>query len=194
MGDHQGEGEVVNIHVTDLTPTQRACIERSQNFRASIAARAAELEHRKVNAALEALCVVAREAPLSQTPLIQSAEAMPADAEPSPNWFVVVEPKHGDFPSIRDIQRKVCEHYGVTLIDILSRRRTADIVRPRQLAMYLCKKFTLHSLPQIGRRFGGKDHTTVLHSVQKMEHLCPRDAALAHDIAILTETITGVQQ
>jgi hypothetical protein len=54
MGDHQGEGEVVNIHVTDLTPTQRACIERSQNFRASIAARAAELEHRKVNAALEA--------------------------------------------------------------------------------------------------------------------------------------------
>jgi hypothetical protein len=184
----------MNFHVAGLTPTQRAAVMRHQNFKANIEASAAALARRKVNEALEALCVVARETPLSQTPLIQSAEAMPTEGEPSPNWFVVVEPKHGDFPSIRDIQRKVCEHYGVTLIDILSRRRTADIVRPRQLAMYLCKKFTLHSLPQIGRRFGGKDHTTVLHSVQKMEHLCPRDAALAHDIAILTETITGVQQ
>jgi hypothetical protein len=184
----------MNFHVAGLTPTQRTAIARHQSFKASIEARAVALAQRKENAAFEALCVVAREAPLSQTPSIQSAEAMPADAEPSPNWFVVVEPRHGDFPSIRDIQRKVCEHYGVTLIDILSRRRTADIVRPRQIAMYLCKKFTLHSLPQIGHRFGGKDHTTVLHSVQKMDHLCPRDAVLAHDIAILTEAITGVQQ
>jgi hypothetical protein len=179
-----------------ITPTQRAAIERHQNFRASIEARAAALVDRKTNAAFEALCVVAREAPLSCTPSIQTIapEAMPAETDPSPNWFVVCEAKRSDYPSIRDIQKAVCKHYDVTLIDMLSRRRTADIVKPRQLAMYLCKKLTLHSLPQIGRRFGGKDHTTVLHSVQKMERLCLQDSALAHDIAILTEAITGIQQ
>jgi hypothetical protein len=170
----------MNIHVTDLTPTQRACVDRSRTFRETIAAKAAELEHRKVNAALDALCVVAREAPLTHIPSIQTIapEAMPAETDPpSPNWFVssASEPKRSDYPSIRDIQNAVCKHYDVTLIDMLSRRRTADIVKPRQLAMYLCKKLTLHSLPQIGRRFGGKDHTTVLHSVQKMERLCLQD-------------------
>lgn len=183
----------MNIHVTGLTPTQRTAIERHQSFRASIEARAAALADRKMNAAFEALCVVAREAPLSQTPSIQTTGEMPAEV-PSPNWFVVSEPKRSDYPSIRDIQRAVCEHYDVKLIDMLSSRRTANIVKPRQIAMYLCKKLTLHSLPQIGRRFGGKDHTTVLHSVQKLDRLCPRDAEIAHDIATLLHAITGIQQ
>jgi hypothetical protein len=189
----------MNLHVTDLTPTQRECIERSQNFRASIAARAAELEHRKMNAALEALCVVAREAPLTHSPSIQTIapEAMPAETDPpSPNWFVVLasEPRRSDYPSIRDIQKAVCKHYDVTLIDMLSRRRTAIIVKPRQVAMFLGKKLTLHSLPQIGRRFGGRDHTTVLHAVRVTPLRARADAVLAHDIAILTQTITGIPQ
>lgn len=189
----------MNMHVIDLTPTQRSAIIRHRSFRETIAAKAAELADRKANEALNALRLVSLETPLSLTPSLQAVtmEDVPAEADPlAQNWFEVLpaEPKRSDYPAIRDIQKAVCKHFDVTLIDMLSRRRTADIVKPRQLAMYLGKKLTLHSLPQIGRRFGGKDHTTVLHSVQKMERLCLQDSALAHDIAILTETITGIQQ
>jgi hypothetical protein len=131
----------MNFHVAGLTPTQRAAVMRHQSFKANIEASAAALARRKVNEALEALCVVARETPLSQTPLIQSAEAMPTEGEPSPNWFVMLatDPKRSDYPSIRDIQKTVCKYYDVRLIDVLSTRRTAIIVKPRQVAMYLCK-------------------------------------------------------
>jgi chromosomal replication initiator protein len=104
------------------------------------------------------------------------------------------EPKRSDYPSIRDIQKAVCKHYDVKMMDLLSSRRTAEIVKPRQVAMFLCKDLTPHSLPQLGRRFGGKDHTTVLHAVRKVERLCQCDAELAHDIATLTKAITGIQQ
>jgi chromosomal replication initiator protein len=67
----------------------------------------------------------------------------------------------------------------------LSSRRTANVVRPRQVAMYLAKQLTLRSLPEIGRRFGGRDHTTVLHAVRKIENLVHTDTSLAEEIEIL---------
>jgi chromosomal replication initiator protein len=67
----------------------------------------------------------------------------------------------------------------------LSSRRTANVVRPRQVAMYLAKTMTLRSLPEIGRRFGGRDHTTVLHAVRKIEGLVGSDASLAEEVEIL---------
>ena len=69
--------------------------------------------------------------------------------------------------------------------DLLSSRRTANVVRPRQVAMYLAKTLTLRSLPEIGRRFGGRDHTTVLHAVRKIETLAGNDSALADEIETL---------
>ena len=69
--------------------------------------------------------------------------------------------------------------------DLLSSRRTANVVRPRQVAMYLAKTLTLRSLPEIGRRFGGRDHTTVLHAVRKIENLVNTDNALAEEIELL---------
>ena len=75
---------------------------------------------------------------------------------------------------IEDIQKLVASHYSVTRADILSSRRTATVVKPRQVAMYLSKALTLRSLPEIGRRFGGRDHTTVLHAVRKIEGLSRR--------------------
>jgi len=74
-------------------------------------------------------------------------------------------------PSVTRIQEVVARQYGVSRFDLLSSRRTANIVRPRQVAMYLCKTLTLRSLPEIGRRFGGRDHTTVLHAVRKISWL-----------------------
>lgn len=83
---------------------------------------------------------------------------------------------------IEDIQRLVASHYSVSRADILSSRRTATVVRPRQIAMYLAKSLTLRSLPEIGRRFGGRDHTTVLHAVRKIEGMVTKDQELAGEI------------
>ncbi len=86
---------------------------------------------------------------------------------------------------IEDIQRIVARQYNVSRADLLSSRRTANVVRPRQVAMYLAKVLTLRSLPEIGRRFGGRDHTTVLHAVRKIENLAGSDSALADEIETL---------
>jgi chromosomal replication initiator protein len=83
---------------------------------------------------------------------------------------------------VEDILRIVAKHYGVSRADLLSSRRTANVVRPRQIAMYLAKTLTLRSLPEIGRRFGGRDHTTVLHAVRKIEGLVQGDKGLAEEI------------
>ena len=86
---------------------------------------------------------------------------------------------------IEEIQRIVARHYNVSRSDLLSSRRTANVVRPRQIAMYLAKTLTLRSLPEIGRRFGGRDHTTVLHAVRKIESLIGTDNGLAAEIEAL---------
>ncbi|WP_420412557.1 chromosomal replication initiator protein DnaA [Roseibium sp.] len=86
---------------------------------------------------------------------------------------------------IEDIQRVVSKHYNVTKADLLSARRTRTIVRPRQIAMYLAKVMTPRSLPEIGRRFGNRDHTTVLHAVRKIEEMARADYALAQEIELL---------
>jgi chromosomal replication initiator protein len=86
---------------------------------------------------------------------------------------------------IDDIQKLVASHYNISRADILSSRRTANVVRPRQVAMYLSKVLTLRSLPEIGRRFGGRDHTTVLHAVRKVEELAAQDKNLSETIELL---------
>ena len=86
---------------------------------------------------------------------------------------------------VEDILRIVAKHYGVSRADLLSSRRTANVVHPRQIAMYLAKTLTLRSLPEIGRRFGGRDHTTVLHAVRKIEGLVSGDKVLAEEIEVL---------
>jgi len=90
---------------------------------------------------------------------------------------------------IEEIQRVVARHYNVTKQDLLSNRRTRSIVRPRQVAMYLAKMMTLRSLPEIGRRFGGRDHTTVLHAVRKIEEMMGGDSKLAQELELLKRLI-----
>jgi chromosomal replication initiator protein len=86
---------------------------------------------------------------------------------------------------IEDIQKLVASRYNVSRSDILSERRTAAVVRPRQIAMYLSKVLTLRSLPEIGRRFGGRDHTTVLHAVRKIERQIGEDNTLQDEVELL---------
>lgn len=89
--------------------------------------------------------------------------------------------------TIQEIQRAVADYYSMPRSEMLSARRTWNIVRPRQIAMYLAKRLTLRSLPEIGRRFGGRDHTTVLHAIRKIERLRLADASLDAELAELEE-------
>jgi chromosomal replication initiator protein len=97
----------------------------------------------------------------------------------------LIRPQDPRKVKIEEIQRIVARHYNVSRSDLLSSRRTANVVRPRQVAMYLAKTLTLRSLPEIGRRFGGRDHTTVLHAVRKIEHLVGNDTSLADEVESL---------
>ncbi len=91
--------------------------------------------------------------------------------------------------SIEDIQKRVAEHFNVRLGDMHSPRRARAVARPRQVAMYLCKQLTTRSLPEIGRKFGGRDHTTVMHAVRKIDELKREDSALAEDIELLKRSL-----
>ena len=93
--------------------------------------------------------------------------------------------------TVDDIQKAVSEYYGMKQADLLSDRRNRAIARPRQTAMWLCKQLTTRSLPDIGRRFGGRDHTTVLHAVRKIEELKGVDAPIAADLEALLRKLRG---
>jgi chromosomal replication initiator protein len=88
--------------------------------------------------------------------------------------------------SIEEIQKKVAAHYSIKLNDMFSPRRVRQVAVPRQIAMYLAKKLTTLSLPEIGKNFGGRDHTTVLHAVKKIEELVNEDTNISEDIKLLT--------
>lgn len=90
---------------------------------------------------------------------------------------------------IEDIQRVVSRHFNVSRQELVSNRRTRVIVKPRQIAMYLAKTMTPRSFPEIGRRFGGRDHTTVLHAVRKIEGLMDNDTKLSHEVELLKRLI-----
>ena len=116
-------------------------------------------------------------ATLSHAPIcIETAEAAIRD---------LVRTREPKKIKIEDIQKLVASHFNVSRADILSSRRTAIVVKPRQIAMYLAKILTLRSLPEIGRRFGGRDHTTVLHAVRKIDGLARTDGGLSEELELL---------
>lgn len=93
--------------------------------------------------------------------------------------------------TIEEIQRRVAEYYNVRLADMLSARRARAVARPRQVAMYLAKQLTSRSLPEIGRKFGGRDHTTVIHAVRKIDELCHLDSGIEEDVDLLRRMLEG---
>jgi chromosomal replication initiator protein len=93
--------------------------------------------------------------------------------------------------TIDEIQRKVAEHFNLRLTDMHSARRARNVARPRQIAMYLAKQLTARSLPEIGRKFGGRDHTTVMHAVRKVEELMTDDTQIAQDVDVIRRALTG---
>lgn len=91
--------------------------------------------------------------------------------------------------TVEEIQRRVSEHYNIRLSDMVGPKRLRSYARPRQVAMYLCKHLTSRSLPDIGRRFGGRDHTTVMHGVKRIEELKLQDGQIAEDLELLRRSL-----
>jgi chromosomal replication initiator protein len=91
--------------------------------------------------------------------------------------------------SIEEIQRRVAEHYNIRISDLIGPKRLRAFARPRQVAMFLCKQLTSRSLPEIGRRFGGRDHTTVMHGVKRIQELRNQDAQIDEDVELLRRSL-----
>lgn len=118
--------------------------------------------------------------------------AIVAEPEPDPpkrHWFWMISDFPTVTPPIRKIQHTCCEFYDIDFVEMISIRRQAILVRARQVGMFLCKTLTTRSLPEIGRKFGNRDHTTVLYAVNKIAKLESQDNKLAGEINSLRERI-----
>lgn len=113
----------------------------------------------------------------------QTEEPPAPDPEPSPTVLIPTN-------KIEQIKRSVCKKFGVSKQHIESASRKKGVVHPRQIGMYLARKHTTHSYPEIGRRFGGRDHTTILHAFEKIQALVKRDETVAAVVAELEAQIT----
>ena len=91
--------------------------------------------------------------------------------------------------SVENIQKTVADFYNIKVADMYSKKRPANIARPRQIAMYIAKELTQKSLPEIGELFGGRDHTTVLHAVRKIADERSRDSQLNHELHVLEQSL-----
>jgi hypothetical protein len=174
----------MNIAVRPPTPTEMKSYLRRLAFRRSIADKAAELKASKLRAAMPDPAPVV-EAPVVEAPAETVASIAPAFC-PHCACPLSCEPvPAGDYAfSIRDIKQAVSKEFGVTVADLSSPRRQACLVLARQIAMWLCKQLLpLRSYPQIGREFGNRDHTTVLHAVRVAPLKIAADENLAAAVA-----------
>ena len=124
-------------------------------------------------------------AAVKKSPTIVLAEVVAEPRKKINCWFEIVsdKPAPGTETKIEDVLRVCCKYFDLTRSQITSARRTAPVVYARQIAMYLCKIRTTKSYPEIGRRLGGRDHTTVIHGHRKIEEGLPKDWLLAFDVA-----------
>jgi chromosomal replication initiator protein len=102
------------------------------------------------------------------------------------------EPPKQIYPKVIDIKRAVADYFSVEVHDLDCNCRGAAVIRPRHIAMYLCRRLTLHSLPEIGRRFGGRDHTTVKHACDKMAKRLENDRAEGKELRAEVEEIKAL--
>lgn len=102
-----------------------------------------------------------------------------------------IEPPPIKTAKVPDIQRLVARHFHITVLEMISHRRTKRTDRPRMIAMYLCRMLTPRSMPEIGRYFDGRDHTTIMHSVRRVTEMMKDDKRLADKIAALSEILLG---
>ena len=179
-----GCGLVADIHPTTYELRLGILIEKAQKRGVEIPSKVLEfLSHRIVSNVREmegALNRLVAHATLVGTSItVETAQVVLQDLLKSNNRKITIE----------EIQKKVAEHFNIRLTDMHSPRRSRSVARPRQIAMYLAKSITSRSLPEIGRKFGGRDHTTVMHAVKKIEELKQEDNNFNEDIDLLKRLI-----
>ncbi len=179
-----GCGLVADIHPTTYELRLGILIEKARKRGADIPSKVLEfISHRIVSNVREmegALNRLVAHATLVGTPItVETAQLVLQDLLKSNNKKMTIE----------EIQKKVADHYNIRLTDMHSPRRSRSVARPRQVAMYLAKFITSRSLPEIGRKFGGRDHTTVMHAVKKIEELKQEDTNFNEDIELLKKLI-----
>tara|TARA_B100001123_G_scaffold334239_1_gene377400 strand:- start:161 stop:1564 length:1404 start_codon:yes stop_codon:yes gene_type:complete len=179
-----GCGLAADIHPTTYELRLGILMEKAQKRGADIPPKVLEfLSHRIVSNVREmegALNRLVAHATLVGTPItVETAQVVLQDLLKSNNKKITIE----------EIQKKVADHYNIRLTDMHSPRRSRSVARPRQVAMYLAKFITSRSLPEIGRKFGGRDHTTVMHAVKKIEELKQEDTNFNEDIELLKRLI-----
>ena len=179
-----GCGLVADIHPTTYELRLGILMEKAQKRGVNIPSKVLEfISHRiisnvrEMEGALNRL--VAHATLVGTTITIETAQTVLQDLLKSDNKRITIE----------EIQKKVAEHYNIRLTDMHSPRRSRSVARPRQVAMYLAKSITSRSLPEIGRKFGGRDHTTVMHAVKKIEELKHEDVNFHEDIELLKRLI-----
>jgi hypothetical protein len=181
------------IHAESATPSQKLAAAARRERERKIAAHARP----DTPIACPSASVRSRQASglRPQPPAMQPPAERPKRTRPPVRtWFCIIDEINPSLPaklSIEDIQSAVERHCKVGHVELISARRTVDVVRPRQIAMFLAKNLTPHSLPVIGRKFGGRDHTTVLHAVRKIEALRTRDKTLAADLDAIGRAIAA---
>ena len=179
-----GCGLVADIHPTTYELRLGILLEKAQKRGVEIPPKVLEfLSHRIVSSVREmegALNRLVAHATLVGTSIsVETAQVVLQDLLKSSNKKITIE----------EIQKKVAEHFNIRLTDMHSPRRSRSVARPRQIAMYLAKSITSRSLPEIGRKFGGRDHTTVMHAVKKIEELKHEDSNFNEDIELLKRLI-----
>ena len=179
-----GCGLVADVHPTTYELRLGILIEKAQKRGVEIPSKVLEfLSHRIISNVREmegALNRLVAHATLVGTPItIESAQLVLQDLLKTSNKKITIE----------EIQKKVAEHFNIRITDMHSPRRSRSVARPRQIAMYLAKSITSRSLPEIGRKFGGRDHTTVMHAVKKIEELKLQDINFNEDIELLKRLI-----
>ena len=179
-----GCGLVADIHPTTYELRLGILIEKAQKRGVEIPPKVLEfLSHRIISNVREmegALNRLVAHGTLVGTPItIETAQLVLQDLLKSSNKKITIE----------EIQKKVAEHFNIRITDMHSPRRSRSVARPRQIAMYLAKSITSRSLPEIGRKFGGRDHTTVMHAVKKIEELKLSDVNFNEDLELLKRLI-----
>ncbi len=187
------------LHRERLTPTHSGIVNQRAGFLARINAQAAALKPKPI--AIPIVAVEPQPVPTQRRMTAAELEEKIAYFSQELNELRRVKGMlarqefavANGHPRIKEIQRAVCAFYGITMLDIQSHRRYMSVVLPRQIAMYLAKTMTTHGSPSIARKFGDRDHSTVLHAVEKIAGLLATDPKIALEIETIKASIVSLR-
>ncbi len=181
-----GWGLVADIHPTDYELRLGILQSKAERADADVPERVLEFLAHRITSNVREL-----EGALNRVTAYASLTGRPVTLEMTQEVLTDLLRANDRRVSIEDIQRHVADYFNLRLSDMLSARRSRAVARPRQIAMYLAKQLTTRSLPEIGRKFGGRDHTTVMHAVKRIAELRQIDSSLEDDLQHLSRVLEG---